>query len=775
MSKKIALAALTALVSAAVVPVLAAQAATPSGLTYAPVASWWGTNGRVTDIVSLGNRVYLSGGFDYIGPQTGYGTAVDGRQGVKLAGAPVIDGTVYATVSDGAGGWYVGGSFKTVGGLARKNAARITATGTVAKWNPKPNNTVFALAVSGNEVVLGGSFSQVGKASVTANRLGAVDLTLGTAIAGFSASVDGTVRDLLAVGSSVYVSGDPGPGSGQTPGTARVRRLNATNGSVDSAFAGEANATVRSLALSPDGLTLYAGGDFSQAYGRSWQARSRLAAWSTSTGALQAWAPVADASVEAVATDPASGTVYAGGMFTSVGGAARARLAAIDAGGVTASWDAALSGCQTRHIINYAHSNPPCTPEVSSLSVDNGSLYVGGRFGQSGTSTRHDAAAFNVATGSLTGWDPIASDRVLTLGASSGNIFVGGELTSLNGLVRKGVAALDVATGAGDPGFTADTDDLVLDLQPSPDGSTLFLAGHFQTVNGLSRKSIAAVSSVDGSVANAFKADTDNDVLSLGFAGGALFASGQFIRVNGTSAVHAVKLNPLTGAVDPAFNVSTNGPSGPLRANGMVQSMVVSPDGSKLFLGGPFNAVNGASVANGVVAVSGTTGALLASFGSVEACGSLGPWIVRLAISPDGRRLYGGDICPDRIYQWDAVALTTSQNPTGLIWKSWCNGGMQGALEVNGRFYYGSHGGDKGSGGRCWASPTNHTSVVQSRYAVFDATSGALLPDSPQFSSPMGVWSFAVIPQGLLVGGDFAWAVNSKNVRQGLALFAGTP
>jgi hypothetical protein len=119
--------------------------------------------------------------------------------------------------------------------------------------------------------------------------------------------------------------------------------------------------------------------------------------------------------------------------------------------------------------------------------------------------------------------------------------------------------------------------------------------------------------------------------------------------------------------------------------------------------------------------------------------------------------------------------MTTQANPTGLIWKSWCNGGMQGALEVNGNFYYGSHGGDEGRGGFCWASPTNKTSVVQSRYAVFDATSGTLLPDSPQFSSPMGVWSFAVIPQGLLVGGDFAWAVSRRTVRQGLALFNGTP
>jgi hypothetical protein len=774
MSKKVVLAALTAAaVSLVAAPLPSAQAATPPALTYTPVANWWGTNGRVMSIVPVGNRVYLAGGFDYIGPQSGYGTAVDGTAGVQLPGAPIVDGIVYASVPDGAGGWYIAGDFKHVGGVTRKNAARISATGVVnTKWNPKPNAPVYALAVSGSEVVFGGTFSMIGKTQVAANRLGAVDLVQGTAVPGFSASADNSVRSLLAVGSSVYVGGDFGNVDGQ--GRQRLARINASNGSLDGTFTGQANSTVRALSVSPDGSTVYAGGDFSQAFGGSWQNRSRLAGWATANGALQPWAPSADASVQALATDPASGTVYAGGLFGSVNGQARTRLAGIDTNGATTAWDASLNGCQTRHVTQDAHSNPVCTPEVASLTAANGTLYVGGRFGQSGTTSRHNVAAFALADGTLTGWDPRASDRVLTLGASGSNVFVGGELTSVNGLVRAGVAALDATTGAGVESFTADTDDEVLAMTPSPDGSTLYLGGHFQTVNGSGRSNLAAVSADTGAVTG-FKAQATDDVLSVAYAGGAVYAAGQFKRVNGIDALHAVKLDPLTGDVNPTFQVSTTGPSGPLRANGMVQSMTATSDGSKVFLGGPFNNVNGTSVTQGVVAVNGTTGALMAKFGGVEGCGSVGPWIVHLYLSPDNTRLYGGDVCPDRIYQWDAVNMVTAQNPTGLKWKEWCNGGMQGAYEVNGNFYYGSHGGDKGNGGRCWVSPTNHTSVVQSRYAVFDGTTGVLRPDSPQFSSPMGVWSFASIPQGLLVGGDFAWAVNSNNVRQGLVLFNGTP
>lgn len=118
-----------------------------------------------------------------------------------------------------------------------------------------------------------------------------------------------------------------------------------------------------------------------------------------------------------------------------------------------------------------------------------------------------------------------------------------------------------------------------------------------------------------------------------------------------------------------------------------------------------------------------------------------------MQLTPDGTRLIGGDICPDRLYVWDAVNMTTPQNPTGLIWKSACNGGMQGILVTSGNIYYGTHG-TRGSGTACWASPANHTNVARSRYAVFDLATGVLLPDNPQFGSAMGVWSIAATPRG---------------------------
>jgi hypothetical protein len=401
-------------------------------------------------------------------------------------------------------------------------------------------------------------------------------------------------------------------------------------------------------------------------------------------------------------------------------------------------------------------------------------LYVGGRFSRSGTATRHNAAAFNLAAGSLHGWNPVASDRVLALAGSGGAMFVGGELTSVNGGVRTNVAALDATTGQIDPSFNATVDDEVLDIAVAPSGTRLLLAGHFTTVGGKKHNRMAAVNLATGAVDQAFKPNFNNDVLSIAVVGDSVYAGGQFTKVTKVTRKHVAKLDAATGVVDPAFVADTVGPSGPLTAGGMVQSLQVAPDASKVYLAGPFNTVNG-TAKRGIAVVNGTTGAMLPEqLGGVQQCWTNGDWITRLYLSPDGQRLYGGDVCPDNIYQWDAVRLSSPANPTGLNWRTWCNAGMQGTLEVNGHFFYGTHGGDQASGGRCAQTPGG-SQIDIARYAVFDQVNGNLLPDRLQLDSAMGVWSFAAVPGGLLVGGDFTFVNTTANVHQGLAFFPGTP
>ncbi len=97
------------------------------------------------------------------------------------------------------------------------------------------------------------------------------------------------------------------------------------------------NAEVRALALSENGSTVYAGGVFTSIGG---QTRNYIAALNTAgTGSATAWDPNPDNGVYALAVS--GSTVYAGGVFTSIGGQSRNYIAALNTAGTgsATSWD----------------------------------------------------------------------------------------------------------------------------------------------------------------------------------------------------------------------------------------------------------------------------------------------------------------------------------------------------------------------------------------------------------------------------------------------------
>lgn len=72
------------------------------------------TNGTVSAIVRSGNVIYIGGSFGVVGPNIPYGSALDTATGAPKPAYPLPNGEVYITVSDGAGGWYIGGNFTQI-------------------------------------------------------------------------------------------------------------------------------------------------------------------------------------------------------------------------------------------------------------------------------------------------------------------------------------------------------------------------------------------------------------------------------------------------------------------------------------------------------------------------------------------------------------------------------------------------------------------------------------------------------------------------------------
>jgi trimeric autotransporter adhesin len=107
---------------------------------------------------------------------------------------------------------YVGGFFGHVGGLPRASLAAVDTAGNLTAWNPGTDSgsgvpaSVYALAVSGGKVYVGGSFAAAG--GQPRKNLAAID-TAG-AVTAWSPVPDGPVNGLLVTpgGGTIYAEGD---------------------------------------------------------------------------------------------------------------------------------------------------------------------------------------------------------------------------------------------------------------------------------------------------------------------------------------------------------------------------------------------------------------------------------------------------------------------------------------------------------------------------------------------------------------------------------------
>ncbi|GAA2726849.1 LamG-like jellyroll fold domain-containing protein [Cellulomonas aerilata] len=199
-------------------------------------------------------------------------------------------------------------------------------------------------AVGALAVGLAGALTAVSAAAPAAADTAPSDTTLPRTVSSDAlptAQINGVVWDQQIIGNTVYVGGEftavrP---AGAAPGVSTVARTNLMAYDIRTgqytAFAPRLNSKVEALGASPDGSRLYVGGNFTDVNGDT--TRDYLVAYSTATGALDAaFKPSVNGAVRAITAT--SSTVYLGGVFSSVGGQERVRIAAVNtAGAVQAS------------------------------------------------------------------------------------------------------------------------------------------------------------------------------------------------------------------------------------------------------------------------------------------------------------------------------------------------------------------------------------------------------------------------------------------------------
>ena len=688
---------------------------------------FWVPNSMVRTAVLDGNTLYIGGDFTRIGPVTGCGVPLDIAGGTPVTGFPVVVGDVTCALADGAGGWFIGGDFTSVGGRSRTDLAHVLADGSVSAWDPSPDGPVQALALSGGTLYAGGLFGQIGGAA--RSQIAALDVATGVPTA-WNPGADGAVYTLAVSGNLVYVGGAFSNIGGKA--RARIAALDAATG-LASAWNPNALPDYSSvLSIAVDGSHVYASGSFIAIGG---QMRSGLAALDPVTGMATPWNPSPGpmfTNVYAIA--PAGNTVYVGGSFSTIGGADRASLAALDATtGQATPWDPGTDG------------------QVNALALVGGTLYAGGSFANAGGQERLRAAAIDTASGVATAWHPDlnpvdATVRVLAFDGT--HLFAGGTFSSAGGVVRNHVAAIDASSGLP-TAWNPDADNVVDALAFA--GGTIYLGGDFLAMGGVPRAHVAAVDRATAAVAP-WDPSADRTVRALAVGGGAVYAGGDFGTIGGQTRAYIAALDPLTGA-------ATAWAPG---ANGVVRALALG--NGTLYAGGTFTLIGGAmrNRIAAVDAVAGTVtawdpdandwvGALALDGGSVFAAGAF------TGIGGSGRNLVAALDAGSGLLKWPAEdpMLCTSAGAD-------CLPGVE-ALAVSGGAIFAGGDGLDGRG----------------TLSAMDAGSGATLAWTPD---PVGtVRALAAGDSAVFAGGEFRsiagaaqpfLAAMQSNVG---ALVAGTP
>ena len=172
---------------------------------------------------------------------------------------------------------------------------------------------------------------------------------------------------------------------------------------------------------------------------------------------------------------------------------------------------------------------------------------------------------------------------------------------------RSNILAYDLTTGELIKDFAPTLNGAGRSLALSEDGKTLYVAGEFDKVNNEWHSRLAAfdISHGHGTLISSFKPVFSTTVKDIAVAGDTLYVGGYFTKVNNQQRTRLAALKASTGELLD-WTASAEGP------NAQVYAIEVSPDHSKVVIGGSFSTVNGSSKPGyGMALLSASTGEVL--------------------------------------------------------------------------------------------------------------------------------------------------------------------
>lgn len=378
----------------------------------------------------------------------------------------------------------------------------------------------------------------------------------------------------------------------------------------------------------------------------------------------------------------------------------------------------------------------------------------------------------------------ITSGEIFDLEYIGNRVFVVGSFTSLRNNAsnnttsynQRYVASFNLTTGLVDANFRPTFDSSVNEIEASPDGTKLFVAGRFNTVNGVRKRKVASINPTTGATVTGFTANANSAATSLEATNSTVYIGGQFTTINNTARVGLAAVSASSGALT-SFR---NDLSGGIGVNGLltVQALVLSPDDSKLLV-----VHTGRRIANqdryGVGLISTTNNQLL-------------PWNTNLwkdnlqfvggiqriyagAISPDGQYFVvtsgsGGDRPPinDTAVAFPINSTSDDVQPrwvSRLFDSVYSVAISENAVYLGGHFNYmesptarqpwpGLDDVGYGRGQGLAGYGLGDDIVTREHIGAIDPTTGTALEWNPGSNSYEGNKAMLVHPRGLITGGD---------------------
>lgn len=336
-------------------------------------------------------------------------------------------------------------------------------------------------------------------------------------------------------------------------------------------------------------------------------------------------------------------------------------------------------------------------------------------------------ASADYSTAARQGWG--ANNTVYAIAVRGNRVYIGGSFTRVinpatGGLVaRSRIAAFDRTTGDLITSFNPVVDDTVRGIDVSADGSQVYLGGAFATVNGAARSHIAAVNA-SGQLVSGWNPSASGTVRDVELVGSNLFLAGTFGSVNGATRGGLARLTAATGALSTWKAVPTGGKP---------WTIMASPNGTSLLVGGAFTAIAGLS--HPYLATVDLTTGVPDAWAPTPLC--------------DGCEVYDVDADASAVYAAvggpGGSAAKWSASTGSLLWSRRGDGNTQTVGLDGGTCYFGGHFGPTFSG------------QPRGQIVALNSDTGALLPWNPNLGTDYypGLWAIDVGSDYLRIGGGF--------------------